>query len=100
MAIAAWEIEQLCRSIELVAGARVVVHTPAGRPVEQLVRIAREVAADAIVVRAHDHAGPRPFHRSTVATLARKAPCSVVTIRMPRRPTPPPSGIRFTAAHP
>jgi nucleotide-binding universal stress UspA family protein len=97
--IAAWEIEQLCRSTEVVAGACVVVHTPAGRPVEQLVRIAREVAADAIVVQAHDHAGARPFHRSTVATLARKAPCSVVTIRVPPR-LKAESGIRFTAAHP
>jgi nucleotide-binding universal stress UspA family protein len=80
---AALEIEALCRRAGTTAGAHVVVHTPAGRPVEQIVRVAREVAADAIIVEAHDH-GPRMFHRSTAAELTRSAPCSVVTIRAPR----------------
>jgi nucleotide-binding universal stress UspA family protein len=66
----------------------VVVHTPAGRPAEQIVRVARAVGADAIVVEALDH-HTGAFHRSTVAELARSAPCSVVTIRAPRRLTSP-----------
>ncbi len=97
--IAAWEIDRLCRATDVGAGAHVVVHTPAGRAVEQLERIAREVEADVIVVQAHDHAGARPFHRSTVAALARTAPCSVVTIRAPQQPMAP-NGVRYSATHP
>jgi nucleotide-binding universal stress UspA family protein len=80
--IAKWEIEQLCRDVVTGATAHVVVHTPAGRPVEELMRLAVEVGADAIVVEAHDHAAPRGLlHRSVAAGLAKAAPCSVLTVR-------------------
>jgi nucleotide-binding universal stress UspA family protein len=81
--IAQWEVERLCSTV--VAGApHVIVHTPAGRPVEELTRLATEVGADAIVVEAHDHPGTarrRLFHRSVAAGLAKSAPCSVLTVR-------------------
>jgi nucleotide-binding universal stress UspA family protein len=81
--VARWELEQLCQAV--VAGVRVhiVVHTPAGRPVTELTRVAREVGADAIVVEAHEHhTGARHiFHQSVAAGLAKSAPCSVLTVR-------------------
>ena len=50
----------------------------------ELTRIARETAADIIVVEVHDHP-PRVFHHSVVARIARTAPCSVLAIRKPAR---------------
>ena len=82
--IAQWEMERLCEAVDTGTAAHVVVHTPTGRPVAELTRLAREVGADAIVVEAHDQhpSGPRHFfHRSVAAGLARSAPCSVLTVR-------------------
>lgn len=64
------------------AEMRVILHTPVGPAARELVRIAREVNADVIVVEAHEH-GRRPivFHRSLVGKLARSAPCSVLAVR-------------------
>jgi nucleotide-binding universal stress UspA family protein len=44
------EINRLCQSFVPGTRGHIVVHTPAGRPVEELQRLAREVQADAIVV--------------------------------------------------
>jgi nucleotide-binding universal stress UspA family protein len=95
-----WELERLCGSI--VPGWRVFVHTPVGHAAEELTRIARDVAADVIVIQAHDHRGQhRVFHRSVVARISRTAPCSVLTIRdhanMAQPTTPEPD---FVAAAP
>jgi nucleotide-binding universal stress UspA family protein len=81
--IAQWEIERLCQVVDTGTVAHLFVHTPAGRPVPELTRLAREVGADAIVVEAHDQGSEprRYFHRSVAAGLARTAPCSVLTVR-------------------
>jgi nucleotide-binding universal stress UspA family protein len=81
--LAQWELERLCRAVIPGTAVHIVVHTPAGRPVTELTRVARAVGADAIVVEAHEHhTGARHlFHRSVAAGLARSAPCSVLTVR-------------------
>jgi nucleotide-binding universal stress UspA family protein len=80
---------QLQRFCESIPGSqeRVVVHTPVGRPADELARIARKSAADIIVVEVHDHAR-RVFHHAVVARLTRIAPCSVLAIRDPTRAAP------------
>jgi nucleotide-binding universal stress UspA family protein len=89
--VAQWELERLCRAVVAGATVHVVVHTPAGRPVTELARVAREVGADAIVVEAHEHhTGARHlFHRSVAAGLAESAPCSVLTVRAHHPPAIP-----------
>jgi nucleotide-binding universal stress UspA family protein len=66
----------------------VFVHTPVGAPADELRRIATEVGADVLVIEAHEHTGDDPlrvFRRSTVDHIASTAPCTVLTIRQPRR---------------
>jgi len=77
-------LELYCESSVPHRGERVVLHTPVGQPAEELTRIARETAADIIVVEVHDHP-PRVFHHSVVARIARTAPCSVLAIRKSTR---------------
>jgi nucleotide-binding universal stress UspA family protein len=77
-------LETYCESAVPHQGERVVLHTPVGEPAEELIRIARETAADIIVVEVHDHP-PRVFHHSVVARIARNAPCSVLAIRKAMR---------------
>ena len=74
------QLQGLCDSVLPKSPAKVFLHTPVGRPADELTRIAREAAADIIVVEVHDH-GPRLFHHAVVARIARTAPCSVLAIR-------------------
>jgi nucleotide-binding universal stress UspA family protein len=78
------EVEALCESVAAQTEARVIPHSPVGRAADELTRIARETAADIVVVEVHDH-GPRLFHHAVVSRLARTAPCSVLAIRDPER---------------
>ena len=84
-----FELERMCEAIVSGSRAKWTVHTPVGRTADQLTRIARDVGADVVVVEAHEHPRrPRVFHRSVIARIARMAPCSVLTIRPPRRAVP------------
>ncbi len=84
-----FELERMCESIVSGSRAKWTVHTPVGRTADELTRIARVVGADVIVVEAHEHPRrPRVFHRSVVGRIAQTAPCSVLTIRPPRRAVP------------
>jgi nucleotide-binding universal stress UspA family protein len=77
-----WQLEHMCDAMAHRSSTRVVVHTPVGRPAEELVRIAKDVGADVLVVEAHDPSKPRRvLHRSVVARVARTAPCSVLMVR-------------------
>jgi nucleotide-binding universal stress UspA family protein len=78
------QLQGFCNSVVPQSQARVVVHTPVGHPADEITRIARENAADIIVVEVHDHTR-RVFHHSVVARIARTAPCSVLAIRDPER---------------
>ena len=48
--IARCEVERLCQAFVTGTSGHIVVHTPAGQPVEQLSRLAGQLGADAIVV--------------------------------------------------
>ena len=80
------DLQGICGAVLQGLRARVALHTPIGRPADELTRIAREVAADLIVVEVHDHDRlRRVFHHSVVARIARTGPCSVLAIRDPAR---------------
>jgi nucleotide-binding universal stress UspA family protein len=81
-------LERLSVSLAHNPRTRVIVHTPIGSPPVELARIAASVGADLIVIEAHEHDGREPhhvFHRSVADVLASTAPCTVVTLRTPRR---------------
>jgi hypothetical protein len=78
------ELQGFCESSVPGSREHVVLHTPVGRPANELARIALKTAADIIVVEVHEHA-LRVFHHAVVARLTRIAPCSVLAIRDPRR---------------
>ena len=81
-------LERLSDSLVQSPRTRVIVHTPVGSPPVELTRIATRVDADLIVIEAHEHDGREPyrmFRRSVVDLIASTAPCSVLTIRKPRR---------------
>jgi nucleotide-binding universal stress UspA family protein len=91
---ARFELEGLCRRVVENSPVRWTVHVRVGRAADELARVAKEVEADFVVVEAHDRAPvQRLFHRSVVARVARRAPCSVLTIRhpaqSPQSPTQP-----------
>jgi nucleotide-binding universal stress UspA family protein len=88
-AAAQFELERMCESIVGGSRAKWRVHTPVGQTADELTRIARNVGADVMVVEAHEHSRrPRVFHRSVIGRIAQTAPCSVLTIRPPRRAAP------------
>jgi nucleotide-binding universal stress UspA family protein len=86
------DLQALCDAVLEGSRARVILHTPVGRPADEINRIARQVGADVIVVEVHDHHRMRRvFHHSVVARIARNGPCSVLAIRDPARASPKPS---------
>jgi nucleotide-binding universal stress UspA family protein len=83
-----WELQRLCASLLEGPHTHVVVHTPIGDVVDELTSIAVRTRADILVVEAHerdgrDGRGRTMFHRSAVARIARRAPCTVLTLRRP-----------------
>jgi nucleotide-binding universal stress UspA family protein len=83
-------LDHLSNALKHNPRTRVFVHTPVGDPADELTRVATEVGADILVVEAHEHEGREPlrvFHRSVVDHIASTAPCTVLTIRKPRRPS-------------
>ena len=85
-----WELQRLCFELVKCPRNRVFLHIPVGdSAADELTRIAAEVGADILVIEAreHDPRGPhRVLHRSSVARIARTAPCTVLTIRRRARP--------------
>jgi nucleotide-binding universal stress UspA family protein len=83
-------LQRICSPVADDVRVDVFVHTPVGRTCESLTEMARRLGADLIVVEAHDHshdsALSRVFHRSTAGQLARRAPCSVLTVRRAHAP--------------
>lgn len=79
---ARWELHRLAAIVQDRTDVRIILHTPVGEPTRELMRIAREVGAQAIVLEAHDRSGlSAAFHRSVAARVCRRAPCSVITVR-------------------
>jgi nucleotide-binding universal stress UspA family protein len=76
-----WELQHLCERIVQGSNTRWIMHTPIGRPAEELTRVARDVGADFVVIEVHESDRRRLFHRSVAARIAEIAPCSVLAIR-------------------
>jgi hypothetical protein len=80
-------VGRLCASLERTPRTRVFMHTPVGDAATELARISDEIAADVIVVEAHEHRGPRTtwkaLRRSVVDRLAGLAHSTLITIRQP-----------------
>jgi nucleotide-binding universal stress UspA family protein len=86
------ELERL-RDIALKgSGARGFIHTPIGSPADELAALAVSVNADLIVVEGHHPGALRGFHRSTIARIAKLAPCSVLAVK------PRATGLRHASA--
>jgi universal stress protein A len=68
------------------AGARISAKVLAGGPHVEIVRLARQIGAELIVIGAHGTADRPPFLMGSVAEqVVRDAPCSVLTVRAPRQ---------------
>jgi nucleotide-binding universal stress UspA family protein len=69
-----------------LAGARISAQVVPGGPYVEIVRLARQIGADLIVIGAHGTADRPPFLMGSVAEkVVRDAPCSVLTVRVPRQ---------------
>jgi nucleotide-binding universal stress UspA family protein len=81
-------LERLSNALAHNPRTRVIVHTPVGAAADELARVAAEVGADILVIEAHEHDGRNPLRvlrRSVVDHITSAAPCTVLTIRRPRR---------------
>jgi nucleotide-binding universal stress UspA family protein len=69
-----------------LAGARISAKVLAGGPYVEIVRLARQLGTELIVIGAHGTAARPPFLMGSVAEkVVRDAPCSVLTVRAPRQ---------------
>lgn len=90
IARARFELGRLCEEIVDRPTMHVEVHTPIGDPTEEIIRVANEVHADAVLLEAHDRSGlAGVLHRSVVAAVTKRAPCSVITVRGAHMESPP-----------
>jgi nucleotide-binding universal stress UspA family protein len=74
-------VEQLRAASPAVAVAR--THTRIGQPADVIVDIAKEIAADLVVVGSHSYDTVERWLGTTAAKVVDRAPCSVVVIRPP-----------------
>jgi nucleotide-binding universal stress UspA family protein len=65
-------------------GLRITEHVLSGGPYLEIVRMAKRIRADLIVMGAHGTASAKPVLMGSVAEqVMREAPCSVLTVREP-----------------
>ena len=70
------------------AGVPISTQVLAGGPYVEIVRLARQIGADLIVIGAHGTADRLPLLMGSVAEqVVRDAPCSVLTVRAPHPAT-------------
>lgn len=68
------------------AGVNITERILTGGPYVEIVRLASQLGADLIVIGAHGTADRKPSLMGSVAEkVVREAPCSVLTVRAPRR---------------
>ncbi len=97
---ARFELGRLCEGLADRESMHVEVHTPIGDATEEIVRLASDLHADAIVVEAHDRSGlSGMLHRSVVAGVTKRAPCSVITVRGAHMESPPLEPSPVTHSH-
>ena len=77
-----WETLRAPRECE--AGVDVQHRVEEGSPVQQIVRVAKEIQADLIVLGAHGPRGPLKWFTSNVTDhIVRESPCSVLIVKDP-----------------
>jgi nucleotide-binding universal stress UspA family protein len=76
---AQWELKRLCSAIADGSSVKVEIHTPVGDAAQEVVRIAREVSANLVLVETHHDEAV--FHISVATQIVHAAPCSVLTLR-------------------
>ncbi len=75
---------ELNRLAEEYVGGKLVVrlHVPAGRPFIEIIRAAKDLEADLIIIATHGHTGMEHIlFGSTAEKVVRKAPCPVLVVR-------------------
>jgi nucleotide-binding universal stress UspA family protein len=78
---AQWEMNRLCSALAAGYNPKITTHTPIGDPAQEVIRVAREVDADLVLVETHHD--KRLFHVSVATQIVHGAPCSVMTLRQP-----------------
>jgi nucleotide-binding universal stress UspA family protein len=75
-------LEDLARDAEL--GGDVAAHVRHGKPFVEIIRAARELEADVLVIGSHGQSGlSETLFGSTAEKVVRKAPCAVLVVRHP-----------------
>lgn len=75
-------LEDLARDAEL--GGDVATHVRHGKPFIEIIRAARDLAADVLVIGSHGQSGlSETLFGSTAEKVVRKAPCAVLVVRHP-----------------
>lgn len=65
-------------------GARALTHVRHGKPFLEIIRAARELEADVLVIGSHGQSGlSETLFGSTAEKVVRKAPCAVLVVRHP-----------------
>jgi universal stress protein A len=80
-------LEYQLRSARRQCPAPVIGHFAEGDPVDEILKAARAVGADLLLVGTHDVTGLERFLIGSVASkLSKRAPCSVLIVRHKQRP--------------
>jgi universal stress protein A len=80
-------LEYHVRSARKQCPSPVVGHFSEGDPVEEVLKAARSVGADLLIVGTHDATGLERLLLGSIADkLAKRAPCSVLIVRQKQRP--------------
>jgi nucleotide-binding universal stress UspA family protein len=78
-------LESHLRSLRRQCRNQSVSHLPVGDPSDEVLKLAKSLRVDLLVVGTHDHTGfERLLLGSIAETLMRKAPCSTVIVRRPQ----------------
>jgi nucleotide-binding universal stress UspA family protein len=76
-----------CRMARRQCPSVVVAHFAQGDPAEEILRVARSLSADFVIVGTHDHIGLEKLLLGSVAAkVAKSAPCPVLIYRQKQRP--------------
>jgi nucleotide-binding universal stress UspA family protein len=87
MAEARAHLDYQVRMARRQSAVSVTGHFAAGDPVEEIVKVARAISADWVLVGTHDLTGlDRLLTGSVAEKVARRAPCSVLVVRSKQRP--------------
>ena len=75
-------LADLARDAEL--GSHAATHVRHGKPFLEIIRAARELEADVLVIGSHGQSGlSETLFGSTAEKVVRKAPCAVLVVRHP-----------------